>query len=732
MSNNNTILKVALPTPMRQRFDYLSPESHVLTVGARVKVSFGHRELIGIIDETCSHSEVASNKLKPALSVLDNESILSPQILKLCRWSSQYYQHALGEVYLAALPKLLRQGKDANLREIRVWHPRAQATLCHVPKNAKKQVKALQLILEKNTGLSESILKEHQISNATLNALKEKGLIDCKLQEQVPKTNHPLSQANKLTLNDEQANALETMKAKPNQFSCFLIEGITGSGKTEVYLQMMEDWIAAGKQCLVLIPEIGLTPQTLKRFSERFSVPIAVLHSNLNDRDRLDAWLLAKRGIAKIVIGTRSAIFTPMPDLAGIIIDEEHDSSFKQQDSFRYSARDLAVVRAQMEDIPVILGSATPSLETLKNALKGRFEHIELTQRAGTASEPIYHVIDIRGNKVESGISSQLLYEIRKTLERSEQVLLFINRRGYAPVLMCHGCGWIADCKNCDSHLTVHSNPSYLQCHHCGDNQRLIRQCPQCARTALSPIGVGTEKLEEYLSAIFTDTAIIRIDRDSTRKKGSLQDKLEQIEENSAGILIGTQMLAKGHHFPNVTLVGILDADSGFFSGDFRACEKLGQLITQVAGRAGRAEKQGHVLIQTRRPENPLLLKLIQEGYHKFASDILDERKNALLPPYSHLCLFRAESKYKERALEFLNFIKNKSKSLDAKSLFILGPIPSVMEKKAGFFRAQLLLQTQDRKHLQTHLSRLLAEIEKEKLSKQLRWTLDVDPMDVF
>lgn len=732
MSNNNTILKLALPTPMRQRFDYLAPDANPLQVGARVKVSFGHRQLIGILDDTADHSDVPAGKLKPALEILDQESILSPAILKLCRWASSYYQHALGEVYLAALPKLLRQGHDASLRATRVWFPASDKALDAISKNAKKQAKAIQLIFEKKTGLSEAILKEHQITNATLDSLREKGFIDFTLQEQIPKTHTNVVQIEKPVLNDEQANALKHIQSQDSGFHCYLLEGITGSGKTEVYLQLMESWLNAGKQCLVLIPEIGLTPQTLKRFSARFSVPIAVLHSNLNDRERLDAWLLAKRGIAKIVIGTRSAIFTPMPDLAGIIIDEEHDNSFKQQDSFRYSARDLAVVRGQMEDVPVVLGSATPSLETLNNALKGRFEHIQLTQRAGNAKQPLYHVVDIRGSKVEAGISHELLNQIRATLDKQEQVLLFINRRGYAPVLMCHGCGWVADCKHCDSHLTVHSNPSYLQCHHCGDSQRLIRQCPQCARTALNPIGVGTEKLEEHLTNCFPDTAVIRIDRDSTRRKGALQDKLEQIEESQSSILIGTQMLAKGHHFPNVTLVGILDADSGFFSGDFRACEKLGQLIIQVAGRAGRAEKQGHVIIQTRRPDNPLLNQLIQDGYHAFASDILNERKNAILPPYAHLCLFRAESKYKDRALEFLNLIKSKSKSLNTDNLFILGPIPSTMEKKAGFFRAQLLLQTNNRKLLQSHLSQLLPEIEKEKLSKQLRWNLDIDPLDVF
>jgi len=484
----------------------------------------------------------------------------------------------------------------------------------------------------------------------------------------------------KLALNEDQLRAVNAITSFKNKFKPFLLDGVTGSGKTEVYLEVIERFLTDDSQALVLIPEIALTPQTVKRFEKRFDVPVVVLNSRLTGRKRLDTWLAAKKGEAKIIIGTRSAIFTPLKNLSVIIVDEEHDSSFKQQEGFRYSARDLAVIRAQMESVPVVLGSATPSLESLNNALSNKYQLLELPVRAGNAIKPSFQIIDTRNKRLESGLSEQLLKYIHQHLENNNQVLLFINRRGYAPVLMCHHCGWIAKCSRCDANLTIHLHPSFLQCHHCAATRAVDKQCRACnSREALSPVGVGTEKLEVALGNHFPNTPIIRMDSDSIRKKGALEEKLDHIHTGKPQIIIGTQLLAKGHHFPDVTMVGILDADAGLLSADFRATEKVGQLLTQVSGRAGRADKKGVVYIQTLQPQNPLLIRLIRDGYNSFCHYLLEQRKQSQLPPYTYISLLKAEAINKEIPLNFLQELKEKI--TDLKNVELFGPIPSPMQK---------------------------------------------------
>ncbi|MGA2655750.1 MAG: primosomal protein N', partial [Gammaproteobacteria bacterium] len=582
MINPDKIFRIALPVPLRKLFDYIAQKP--AAIGARICVPFGRRQLVGILIEMTDHSEVAPEKLKPIISVLDSASIFTPATFSLCQWSSQYYHHPIGEVFAAAMPALLRQAKPLSLPQHEV-----------MPKNITPS----------------------------------------------------------LTLNNEQQQALDQINSAQG-FCTFLLEGVTGSGKTEVYLQAIDKILQQNAQALVLIPEISLTPQTVSRFTARFNVPIAVLHSNLNDKERAQAWYQAHQGIARIVIGTRSAVFTPMPHLKLIIIDEEHDTSFKQQDGFRYSARDLALKRAQLEQCPIVLGTATPSFESLHNMQIGRYQHLMLNNRAGSAQLPTFDIIDIRKQKLKQSLSFSLLQKMQYHLDKGQQVLLFLNRRGYSPTLICHDCGWVAECTHCDARLTYHKKKNILHCHHCEQQSRVPTQCAHCGSTDLLPLGQGTQRIEALLQEHFPHYKTVRIDRDSTRGKNKLHQLLDEVQNGQHQILVGTQMLAKGHHFPRVTLVAILDADQGLLSADFRATERLGQLIMQVAGRAGRASLAGTVAIQTHHPQHPLLLQLIQQGYHAFAKSALQERSIAGLPPYSFMALIRAESKSETDPILFL------------------------------------------------------------------------------
>lgn len=533
------------------------------------------------------------------------------------------------------------------------------------------------------------------------------------------------------TVNPAQEAAINAISSAKNTFRVFLLDGVTGSGKTEVYLRAIEEMISANKQVLVLIPEISLTPQTIERFRARFTVPVAALHSGLSDKERLQAWCAARSGEAKIVIGTRSAVFTAFSDLGLIIVDEEHDSSFKQQDRFRYHARDLAIMRANNLQIPVVLGSATPSLESLLNVKRDRYDYLRLQDRAGTASLPSYQLIDVRQSPTEEGLSAPLLASMREHLEQGNQVMLFLNRRGYAPVLYCTQCAWIAGCKRCDTRMVYHRKPARLQCHHCDARRQIPTHCDQCHEESLSPVGMGTQRLEQTLLKHFPDVPLIRVDRDSTRRKGAMNDLLEQVHTQSKAILLGTQMLAKGHHFPQVTLVGIIDADSGLFSADFRAAEQMGQLLVQVSGRAGRADKPGTVMIQTRHPDHALLQTLIQNGYQAFAQTLLSEREVAVLPPFSYFAVFRAEAYAAETATIFLDAVKQLGTTL-TDAVTVLGPVPALMAKRKGLHCQQLLVRSNRRSSLQGFLKGILQQIEKLPSSHPVKWVLDVDPVEVM
>ena len=734
------ILRLALPSPLRGLFDYRAPgglSASDLQPGMRLRVPFGRREVIGILIEWRDHSEVPAEKLKPALALLDRQSALPASLLRLCGWTAQYYQHSLGDTFSWALPALLRLGEPAELRQERFWKalPEARTDDPRLQR-APRQREALEILAQHPHGVSQQLLGQLRLNRDSLTLLQEKGLIELEVRHSAPREHHGswLAQA-ELPLNAEQLSAFTAIRSGLNSFNAFLLAGVTGSGKTEVYLQLIHQVLEAGRQALVLIPEINLGPQTLERFTRRFNARIVLLHSSVNDRQRLDAWLAARDGEADIIIGTRSALFTPLKNPGLIIVDEEHDASYKQQEGLRYHARDLALVRARQENIPIVLGSATPSLESLHNAHGGRYALLRLTRRAGGAQPPQFLRLDIKSRTLDAGISGPMQQAIEQTLQAGQQVLVFLNRRGFAPTLLCHDCGWISQCRHCDARMTLHQRSGELRCHHCGHSQKQPSNCPECGKVDLRPLGAGTERAEERLKILFPQHPVLRIDRDSTSGKGTMDRLFQTIQRGDPCILVGTQMLAKGHHFPRVTLVAILDADGGLFSADFRASEHMAQLIVQVAGRAGRAGEAGRVIIQTHLADHPLLVQLTEQGYFAFAEQALSERRSAGLPPFSHLALLRADAHQPGQAEAFLEqactIAEGLLQTLDGSAIELLGPVPAPMERRAGRYRAQLLLQAVHRGKLHRLLSAWLQALEKLSGNRSVRWSLDIDPIDL-
>jgi primosomal protein N' (replication factor Y) len=729
------IYQVAVPTPLYRLFDYLGPaDTAGLTPGARVRVPFGRRELVGVVVGEVSQSELPASRLKKITQPLDDSAILPPPLLSLLRWAADYYHHPLGEVIHTALPVRLRQGRAPVASGVKVWAltPAGKAADPQKLKRAPAQKQVLEALAADAEGLdAEQLARVSQRAPAALKALRAKGWVSSHQREARPVISGDLQTAPEL--NPDQKSAVAGMLAGLGGFRPFLLHGVTGSGKTEVYLGVIEQVLAQGKQALVLVPEISLTPQLVERFARRFRAPIALLHSGLNEQERLDAWVLASAGRASIVLGTRSAVFTPLMHPGLIVVDEEHDASYKQQDGFRYSARDVAVMRAAREKIPIILGSATPSLESLKNARQGAYTLIELPERTGVAVMPQVRLLDMRRLKPSEGLSLPLREALAARLEKGEQSILFLNRRGFSPVWMCFDCGWVAPCKRCDAQLTLHQKRQKLLCHHCGAEQEVVRRCASCQGENLHPLGEGTERVEGALEKFFPRARIERIDRDSTARRGALEEKLRRVHAGEADILVGTQMLSKGHDFPNVTLVGILNADQGLYGADFRSGERLFQLIMQVSGRAGRADKPGEVLIQTWHPEHPLFAALQRHDFHGFAEFALNERRETGYPPYSHLALLRAEAPAPGAALEFLRAARALAGRLSpGAEVQLMSPLPAPMERRAGRYRAQLLVQSGQRAPLHEFLARWVRELTEAKFAKTVRWSLDVDPADMY
>lgn len=660
-----SIIRVALDVPVSKLFDYRAPDATAADVGQRVQVPFNRRSAVGVIVELAPATAVPAERLKAAVRILRDLPPLTAEALQLLRFSADYYHHPLGAVIMGALPTRLRRNAAPPRRRV-------------------------------------------QQSDAAAG---------------VPP---PAGPAPALTA--EQARAVAEIDCGLGGFRPFLLLGVTGSGKTEVYLHAVAAALAARGQALVLVPEIALTPQLEGLIRARFPNTESVsMHSGLAEAERLEHWQAASSGRARIVLGTRLAVFVPLPELGLIIVDEEQDSSFKQGEGFRYSARDLAVVRARQRAVPVVLGSATPAIETYHNAVSGRYALLELTRRIG-APPPRIACVDTRGEKLSDGLSERLLTALRECAARGEQALVFINRRGYAPVLMCRSCGWISGCRRCSARLVLHLPERRLCCHHCGHVSPPPVACPGCGNPDLAPLGQGTQRVEEALARLIPQARILRIDRDTTRRRRAWHAMRQRIQERDVDILVGTQILAKGHDFPHLNLVGVLNADSQLYGSDFRAAERLFALLTQVAGRAGRGGVQGEVLIQTEFPEHPLYAALRDQDYRVFADAVLAERRQTGFPPFVHQALLRAEAPRLATALQFLAEAARRGKALDP-HLTTYDPVPAALTRRAGRERAQLLVQSASRRRLREFLDAWRNALASS-VSTKARWSIDVDPLE--
>ncbi len=722
------IVRVALDVPLSKLFDYSLGNDISISPGQRVLVSFGRKEMVGVAIECVASSALLAERIKPVLRVLDDTPAMPDELLGLLHFCSDYYHYPLGATVLAALPSRLRIKRAIAIQEEMQYVLSSSGCALDLILLPKRKVVQHRILAALRLG-ALSIAQVRALSSSGVSALKgllDAGWVETRAVSSIHDTS-TFSDTHTLTLEQQQAVDLI---ATTVCFSCILLHGITGSGKTEVYVHAMNRILQQGGQVLLLVPEINLTPQLENYFRGRLpDVELVSLHSGLSDDERMRNWLHAQSGRARIVLGTRLAVFAPLPRLALVIVDEEHDASFKQQDGLRYSARDVAIFRASQRDVPIVLGSATPSLESYYNAQSGRYKMLRLTQRAVTQAKlPTINCINIGNVAIQHGLSEPLMKALSERLQRGEQSLIFVNRRGYAPVLMCSACGWMSGCTNCAGKLVLHLKDGRLRCHHCGHQERVPQACPSCGNTDLQPIGVGTQRIESMLRESFPGARILRVDRDSTRNKGAWQVMRQQIQDNAVDILVGTQMLAKGHDFPNLTLVGVVNPDSALYSNDFRASEKLFSQLTQVAGRAGRADKPGQVLIQTAFPEHPLFDSLQRHDYDAWAKTLVDERRSAGFPPFVYQVLLRAEAKSEPHVYSFLGRAREDAIKL-AMPVDVYSVVPAVMPRRANHFLAQLLVQSEARKSLQQFLREwhpLLGVLADNKL----RWSLDIDPMD--
>ena len=734
MSSPATLV-VALPVPLYQTFEYLPVKNQALSnyeIGARVRVQFGQRKLIGLIIDKLATSSLPQSKLKHIKEVLDEESVFDPALMDLLFWAAEYYQQPLGEVLFSALPAVLRKGKFITPTTNTIFHLSTDQKLDDALSRAPKQKQIVELLSTHKNKLSTKELDNH-ISGwrSAMRALIDKNIVQ-KIQQETTCIHITTDNKTKsLMLNDEQQYAYEKIQKSANKFTSYLLDGVTGSGKTEVYLTLANDLLAADKQILFIVPEIGLTPQLLQRIEKRLGQKVYLMHSGLNDSERAQTWLAIKTGSANIIVGTRSAIFLPFIKLGLIIIDEEHDLSLKQQEGFLYNARDIAVYRAKQLNIPIILGTATPSFESQLNVKRERYSKLVLSKRAKDSSAPDVQLIDMRSKSSVDGLSNELIQAIQNELDKQNQILLFLNRRGYAPTLLCQECAWVAECSRCDTRMTFYKKRNIVKCHHCLKEERAPDHCSKCGASNLLCLGEGTQRIESRLNKIFPQANIVRVDRDSTRKKDALKNKLAEIQQGKYQIIIGTQMLSKGHDFPNVTLVGILNVDHGLFSTDFRATERLAQLLVQVSGRAGRSAKKGKVLLQTYLPEHPLLNCLLSHGYTEFSKEALKIRKECNLPPYTSMLMLRARANKLDVTQNFLQEVKNLIDKKKFNGLNIYGPIPAMIERKAGMYQSQLILFSQQRKALQEHLGNWTGMIAKSPLAKRVKWDIEVDPLEM-
>jgi primosomal protein N' (replication factor Y) len=721
------VLRIALPVPLPTLFDYLPPASGMAAIGSRVLVPFGRSKAVGVVVETEVPAHVANTRLKRVLRVLDDEPLLDAELMQTLAWAADYWLGAPGEAYANALPLLLREDKALPETQEPSWQLTIAGRSALDAGSRRGGSRALLQALLAGPLSATELDTVFPAWRAAARRLAEANLIE--RAEPAPSTAFSPAAPTHI-LHAEQDAAVAAVTEAFGRFQPFLLDGITGSGKTEVYLSLIERTLAQGRQALLLVPEIGLAPQTVRRLRDRLGVPVDMLHSNLAEGERARAWLRMRSGETRVVLGTRSAVFTPLPHAGLIIVDEEHDSAYKQQEGFRYHARDLALVRGRAWQVPVLLGSATPSLESLANVEAGRYRALHLRSRPAATQPPQVQIVDMRAQRLEHGLSPALLHAVGETVARGEQVLVFRNRRGYAPVLLCHSCGWYAECPRCEHPLTLHAAWRKLVCHHCDLQAPVPSACPACGGPELKPQGQGTERLEEALAAQFPQTPVLRIDRETTRRRDAFEQLLDNLAQDAPAILVGTQMLAKGHDLPNLTLVAIVGVDEGLLSVDFRSGERLAQLVVQVAGRAGRARKPGRVLLQTHHPDHPLLRTLLSQGYASAAKELLAERRQAGLPPYGHQVLLRCEAHQRAQVDAFL--AEACAALPDTDKLQIAGPMPAPMPLRAGRQRGQLLVEAANRRDLHAAVRPWSMQLAQLPGARKVRWSLDVDPIDLY
>ncbi|MCA2998377.1 MAG: primosomal protein N' [Rhodocyclaceae bacterium] len=747
--------KIGLDMPLANTFDFLVPPDMDIEPGALVVVPFGQRRMVGIVVAVGVESDVAVEKLRAIESIRAEVPTLSADIITLFQFCASYYHAPIGQIALNAIPPIVRSTKKmpAGLREATYGVGITSAgrlAIASLPARASVQRNILQWLAD-GPQLVSTLRRRHVRSSALLKRLQAEGWIESLDAVAVPPSSATANQSTAAwatnaqssapALNHEQQAAvvaiIKVLDPGADGYQAFLLDGITGSGKTEVYLAAIAEVLRLGKQALVLVPEINLTPAFLRHVRSRFpNHQVAPAHSGMSNLARFVAWRSAQDGEADIVIGTRLAVFTPLPRLGIIIVDEEHDASYKQQEGVRYSARDVAVFRASQARCPIVLGSATPSIETLDNVARGRFTRLVLRERAVVQADlPTVSFVDLDAERAPDGITQSMIRAIDETLRRGEQALVFINRRGFAPALVCGGCGWMPECQRCSARMVFHRGIKRLRCHHCGAEAKLPLKCGECDSTDLHPAGQGSERIEDALVAAFPDRRIARVDRDSTRRRGSAEAIFAAAEKGEIDILVGTQMLTKGHDFPKMTFVGVINADGAVFSADFRAAERMAQQLMQVAGRAGRAQLPGRVLIQTRFVEHPVYQAVASHNYAAFVSAALAERRFMHLPPYSYLALLRTESRNAAALDSFLHRAQQLAKStlaetIEAGGLRVWEPVTATLERKAGYVRKQLMLQADSRRSMQQFLTGWIDALRLTD-SRAVRWVVDVDPIDV-
>ncbi|HEY1724515.1 MAG TPA: primosomal protein N' [Steroidobacteraceae bacterium] len=730
------VLRVAIHARLCSPLEYLPPEgvsADSVLPGTRVRVPVGRREAIGVVIEPAAEATVAISALRAVRELLDPQPLLDPALMRLLEWAAGYYHHPLGEVIAAALPPALRQGGPAQalIERWRVTGDGRAALAAAALARAPRQRSLLLMMSGAAEGIdAEDLGRQVAGWREAARALRARGWIERLERPADESLPQPVTApAPALPLSEAQQQAVTRIDGSAHEFAAWVLRGATGSGKTEVYLQCALRTLARARSVLLLVPEIGLTPQLVQRCRERLQVPVVVLHSGLSDAERLCAWRACRQGSARVLLGTRSAVFAPLSPLGLIVVDEEHDGSYKQYDGgCRYSARDLALVRARQLSIPVLLGSATPSFETLHNLQAGRYQGLVLPRRDDQAPAPRLALVDLRSHVLHQGLATPVIETMRAHLAANRQVLVFINRRGYAPTLLCTACGWIAPCPACDARLTVHRAEAQLRCHHCGRLEPLPARCRRCGHE-VKPVGQGTERVEETVRELFAEHALVRLDRDSAARAGGSEAIVASVLSGAARILVGTQMITKGHHFPGVSLVVVLNADQGLFSTDFRAAERLAQTIVQVAGRAGREHLQGEVLIQTEYPEHPLLQSLLAGGYDGFAAAALAERAAAQWPPFARLAALRASARSADAALKFLAAARQCAPVTG--DVRLLGPVAAAMAKRADRYHAQLLIESAERAPLHRLLDQWLPQVDTLARAGRVRYALDVDPIDI-